>query len=233
MNKGRTFALSDLHGEYNLWKQIKDYLKPNDTLYYLGDAADRGPDGWKLIKELYNDSRVIYLKGNHEDMLVKAIREYIKYDGMTGKAYYHLCNNGGERTFNDWYVDGAYSEWAKILDNLPYYTTYRNEKNILVHLCHAGLTPWDSDPLFVDEYKCLWDRDHYLEEPEEDELNGVSVYGHTPIIYIADDLHIRELEPGALWHCNNHKIAIDCGACVTGMTTLLDLDTFDEHIFSY
>lgn len=39
-------------------------------------------------------------------------------------------------------------------------------------------------------------------------------------------------EDGAFWYCNNHKVNIDCGAFFTGKTVLLDLDTFDEHIFS-
>ena len=64
----RTFACSDLHGQLDLWKQIKSFLNPEDTVYFLGDAGDRGPDGWELIKAIANDSQVVYLKGNHEDM---------------------------------------------------------------------------------------------------------------------------------------------------------------------
>lgn len=233
MNKGRTFALSDMHGEYNLWKRIKHFLKPNDTIYFLGDAADRGSDGWKLIKEFFNDSRIIYIKGNHEDMLAKAIREYYKYDEMIGKAGHLLFNNGGERTFSDWYADGAYVEWANQLDKLPYYLTYENQQGILIHLCHAGLTPWDFNPLMVSEHNCIWNREHYFEEPEIDELNGISVHGHTPIPLLANDLQIKDVEEGALWYCNDHKVDIDCGVFATGQTVLLDLDTFDEHIFSY
>ena len=40
-----TYACSDLHGNWELWAEIKKFLKPDDTLYYLGDATDRGPDG--------------------------------------------------------------------------------------------------------------------------------------------------------------------------------------------
>ena len=68
-----TYTSSDWHGCYWVWKQIKNILQPDDKLYFLGDACDRSDDGWQIIKELLNDPRIIYLKGNHEDLLVKAI----------------------------------------------------------------------------------------------------------------------------------------------------------------
>ena len=36
---------------------------------------------------------------------------------------------------------------------------------------------------------------------------------------------------GAFWYADNHKINLDTGACWTGIAVMLDLDTFDEHIF--
>ena len=39
-------------------------------------------------------------------------------------------------------------------------------------------------------------------------------------------------EPRALWYCNNHKVCIDMGTYNTNITVLLDLDTFEEHIFA-
>ena len=90
------YCCSDLHGRYDIWRQIKSFLKPEDKLYYLGDAADRGPNGWKIIKELISDNRIIYIKGNHEDMLVKAMKEYIKYDGG-------YCNSHNKNHCNEDY----------------------------------------------------------------------------------------------------------------------------------
>ena len=64
MNK--TYAVSDLHGQGQLWEQIKEYIDDTDTLYYLGDAIDRGPDGINIMLDLLKMPNVIYLKGNHE-----------------------------------------------------------------------------------------------------------------------------------------------------------------------
>lgn len=225
------YCCSDLHGRYDIWRQIKSFLKPEDKLYYLGDAADRGPNGWKIIKELISDNRIIYIKGNHEDMLVKAMKEYIKYDGGYYKDLRLLCSNGGEKTFNDWVAEGARTEWIKILDSLPLVRVCGNVQCITIYLSHAGLTPWKGMEIFPSEYDLLWDRDHYLEDPKEEDLWGISIHGHTPIPYILEDLRINEFDGGALWYCCNHKICLDTGACFTGSAVLLDLDTFDQHIF--
>ena len=79
------YALGDLHGHYEIYEKVKAMLKPEDTVYFLGDAGDRGPDSWKCIKAIYDDPQFIYIKGNHEDMLVKAFvdvlfgRQSVKY----------------------------------------------------------------------------------------------------------------------------------------------------------
>ena len=50
------WAFSDLHGHLDLYKQIKEYVKPEDKLYYLGDAGDRGPQSWETVKAILKDS---------------------------------------------------------------------------------------------------------------------------------------------------------------------------------
>ena len=75
---GKVYACSDLHGMYKLWKQIENYLQEDDRLIFLGDAADRGTDGIQIMVELLADPRVTYLKGNHEDMMVKVCLEYVE-----------------------------------------------------------------------------------------------------------------------------------------------------------
>ena len=89
------YAVSDLHGMFNLYKQIKNFLKPEDKVYCLGDCGDRGPAPWETIHAIASDSQFIYIKGNHEDMLVKAIDEYAKYESY-GRAFDLLAANGEE-----------------------------------------------------------------------------------------------------------------------------------------
>ena len=52
---GKNFCCTDLHGMWRLWEEIKFYCSPDDTIYFLGDAADRGVDGIRIIKDLLLD----------------------------------------------------------------------------------------------------------------------------------------------------------------------------------
>ena len=73
------WIIPDIHGcAMTLKVLLENILKvtKHDELYFLGDYIDRGPDGKGVIdylmllqKEEYN---VHCLKGNHEDMCVKA-----------------------------------------------------------------------------------------------------------------------------------------------------------------
>ena len=63
------YVITDLHGRYDLWRKIMDKITPEDTLYVLGDCADRGPDGWSIITEAFEHPQVIYLKGNHDAII--------------------------------------------------------------------------------------------------------------------------------------------------------------------
>lgn len=231
-----TYACSDLHGMMPLYKQIKNFLSPDDKVYYLGDAGDRGPNSWELIKTIYNDNQFIYIKGNHEDMLMKSMIDYIKYDGLCDKNYYHLCSNGGEITFYDWTADGASAEWINKIRELPVCQTYTNVNDVVVYLTHAGFTPvYDKEDKIVipDEEDLIWNRYHFTDPWPVDTENVTIVHGHTPTPYLADHLRkSEEIEIGhAFWYANRHKVDIDVGAVFTGRACLLDLDSFDEHVF--
>lgn len=77
-------AISDIHStEWVVDKIEKYYINEYDKIFILGDAVDRGPNGngeesFKILNriyELYNKypNRIIYVPGNHDHMLFKAI----------------------------------------------------------------------------------------------------------------------------------------------------------------
>jgi serine/threonine protein phosphatase 1 len=74
------YAFADIHGRMDILKKIIDKIKPGDVVYCLGDCGDRGPDSWECIKTVLAHPQIIYLKGNHEDMLVKAFRSAMMGD---------------------------------------------------------------------------------------------------------------------------------------------------------
>ena len=235
---GRTFAFSDLHGEYDLWRQIKDFLQPNDVAYFLGDAIDRGKDGFKIMKEMLEDKRIIYIRGNHEDMMMKALEQIKHYRGeWFGECLDLWSANGCYPTIEAWEEDGSDYKWINIINEMPLIRVHINEKGQELYLCHAGFTPGKeiSD--------VLWDRDHFLDEiPEEYyDLNFIVIHGHTPIPYLLfelmkDDYYFDNSENisevlrkqiGICIYANGCKIDIDGGTVNTHVISLLDLDTFE------
>lgn len=243
---GKTYAVSDLHGRYDLWEQVKNFLQPEDTLYVIGDCADRGPDGFEIIKEVYEDPRCVYIKGNHEDLFVQA---------MQGDRALHDCN-GGRKTYEIWrYNYGMDKSWIKKLDELPVRAIYVNAQGQTVDITHAGYTPGhyhnpniDDRDNIPDDYQLVWDRDHLDDQWEEGFDDVIVIHGHTPIPYMDHYLgpwtcQRWGIEPpshvkGAYWYCKSetdqkcHKVDIDHGAFFTGICVLMDLDTWEETVFT-
>ena len=228
------YAVSDLHGRYDLFQMIKDFIKPEDKVYVIGDCGDRGKDGWAIIKEVYENPQFIYIKGNHEDMLIEAMKT-----GDKSLCYY----NGGKPTYEAWkYKDGHNMSWAAKLQRLSTEEVYINKRGQRIVMCHAGYTLHLES--YVSDEDRLWDRTHFNAMWDTNYVDTFIVHGHTPIPYMDDYLYRVgcdvELEglvsPGVFWYCEddrgiNHKCNIDCGAFFTGHTALLNLDTFEQHLF--
>lgn len=232
-----TFACSDLHGCLDYYKAIKDFIKSEDKVYFLGDAGDRGPQPWETIKVIAQDPQFIYLKGNHEDMLAKALFDAIDHDYMGG--YRLLAYNGGEQTFDQCMLEPMPRAWAEWFDGLPTYQEYINKNGERVCMSHAGFTPWlseDGGIKIPNQHgdKLIWDRNHYFDNDSWGPWgNAIVVHGHTPIPYLWDDLNVprKAQEKGAFWYADGRKLDIDTGAVWTGHCVLVNLDTWEEHIF--
>ena len=236
----KVYACSDLHGRYDLYEAICKMLQPEDKVYFLGDACDRGPDGWKLIKAILQNEQWIYLRGNHEDMLIDAMRDYFHNDCCpVYRSYGLVVSNGGQETLEAAFADEFAKEWIRHLDrNLKMWEEYTNKNGITIYMSHAGFTPnfyvdADGEPIFCpDAEKLTWDRHHFTDSWTGEEKE-VCLHGHTPLVYLHRELFRKadaEVEPGTLWYCNNHKVCIDNLSAFTNIVCLLDLDTFDEHI---
>lgn len=249
----RTFACSDLHGRYDLFKQIQDFLEYDDRLFIIGDIFDRGPDGWKIYQAIKTDPRINLLAGNHELLAAYGLAEWLKY-GCGGYDFTIWVDyNGGYYTFksilNDLGIPSFYdfansaqnSAITKLINdlkNLPIKWEYINKDDIHIHLVHSG--KWES--IITDD--CLWDRTHLNKVTWIGAKNELIVHGHTPIELMIKDFkkkdifnqEIKEYKDGAFWYCNDdegqpHKVNLDTAARWSGQTVVLDLNTFDEYIF--
>ena len=66
-----TYVMSDLHGQYELYREMLKKIEFDsdvDVLYVLGDILDRGPGSLKLLQKIKDSERVYALAGNLECM---------------------------------------------------------------------------------------------------------------------------------------------------------------------
>ena len=251
---GHIYASSDWHGCLNPAVQLLNSLADDDTLYYLGDAIDRGEHGIEIMDLLLNDPRVIYLKGNHENFMEEYAKdrykdeiEYMEFCGM-GDLWVH--SNGGQVTW-DYLIKNRTKEqiWDYVyrISAMPQYIKLETEKGI-IHLSHAGFTiNAFRDRLHGPDY--LWDRDH-LRDLWQGEENEYIIHGHTPVQYfnyftvydyntfLGKDGHSTVYTKPEIknpieivTYCEGHKIDIDLGTIESGRVALLNLDNFEVKYF--
>ncbi|MFW6138292.1 MAG: metallophosphoesterase family protein [Spirochaetota bacterium] len=68
----RVVVMGDIHGDLDSFQKAVDHWGLKGLLIFLGDYADRGPNGVEVIEGVLNllqqhPQKVIALKGNHED----------------------------------------------------------------------------------------------------------------------------------------------------------------------
>jgi serine/threonine protein phosphatase 1 len=75
----RTFAIGDIHGDLAALERLLGRLpalRPQDSVVFLGDYVDRGPDSRGVIERVRRvqaeaPCRVVTLRGNHEDKWIE------------------------------------------------------------------------------------------------------------------------------------------------------------------
>jgi len=209
--KNKIFAISDIHGCYDelmaLYKKLP--IDPKvDQMVFLGDYIDRGPDSSKVVQQLLNWSKQyphwVFLKGNHEDLLLDALNpEHPVYGD-----YYLWFRQGGTRTKSSYLPKGLGDyeqaiasmqdflppEHKEFMEKLPLF--YETEDYIFVH---GGIKPGKT-PQETTEFDLLWLRDEFIHSQYD--WGKKVIYGHT-----VDD-HTGRAEPNVM----ENKIGIDTGA---------------------
>ena len=227
MNK--VYACTDLHGCYKLWTQIKEFCDETDTIYFLGDACDRGEHGLRIMREMLADPRVHYIKGNHEAFFEDIGSELI--EGRTSQIPLWR-SNGGFDTMRDLLAlpEEAQETYIRRIAKLPISAKYVNKKGQTILLSHAGFTP-DRKPNRIRDY--LWDRNHFYDFWPTDKKyeDTYIVHGHTPVESL---LHIMGPQKfftrdkygwlNPVFYEGGHKIDLDLASFESGKAVLLDLD---------
>lgn len=243
MNK--TYAVTDLHGMWNLWEQISEYCDETDTIYFLGDAIDRGQYGLRIMESLLKDKRVIYLLGNHEEFFMEIAPQLIGLNeedilvSQNDDFYLWLCNGGYDtmkafvhctREEQRWFLDE--------LNKLEDLDIYVNKSEQTIYLCHAG-TCLDYDKYdlmtFGNSNPYTWDRKHFY-RPWVDGLEDCYVvHGHTPVQYLWKHRVVRPSGrmindipfPNIAKYADGHKFDLDLGSFNHKTVALFDLDKLE------
>lgn len=222
----RVYAVGDIHGRLDLFQRLIAIIKrdhasrvPAPTrIILLGDLIDRGPDSATLVRwcrQLTDGTdRFVVLKGNHEAMMVGAIRD-ADFEVME-----IWLQQGGDEALASWGVprpliaQGASVELlhaarrAVDADTLKWMAalplTSRHEDHLFVH---AGIRP--GVPLKrQQELDLLWIRNDFLDSKEDH--GCVVVHGHS----------VHESGPDV----RRNRIGIDSGAYRTGRLTAIGLE---------
>ena len=201
----RRWVIPDIHGNVNTLKQLIEnviQLTKEDSLYFLGDYIDRGPDGKSVIDYIMSiqDQRydVHYLIGNHEEFCIRSYeldqhrcfgKSSIHKDWIRYGAKATLASFGVKRPRN---IDEKYIEWMR---KGEYFIEL--DKFILVH---AGLNFNIPNP-FEDTNSMMWIRDFKVDIAK---TGGKKIiHGHVPVEYSLIENLIRS---------NNYNfIALDNG----------------------
>ena len=95
------FVVSDVHSYYSILKSTLDNkgfsIDEDHILVLLGDAFDRGEETHEtadFLMSLYDRNKLIYVLGNHEDLLVRCLQQLARGDDPIGIATSFHATNG-------------------------------------------------------------------------------------------------------------------------------------------
>ncbi len=223
MEKERVFVVGDIHGEAKMLEKILSHWnEKEEQLVLLGDLADRGLYSKEAIERAYDlaeNHQAIVLKGNHEDLLEKYLKNPKEH-------HLHYYMNGGEKTLrsllgnqleleepwkNARKVQKNYPWLVLFLESLPYY--YEWKDYLFVHAgVDLSLENWKNST----KRDLLWIREGFFDR--ENTTDKQIIFGHTVTANLHGDLSNFEI-----WQSGDGLIGIDGGAVYGGKLHALRL----------
>lgn len=98
----RYYVTSDTHSFYSELKQALDdngFFADSDPkkLIICGDALDRGLESVEMqnfMMDLYQRNELIFVRGNHEDLMMEMLKNFDQYADAIAWGYSHHVSNG-------------------------------------------------------------------------------------------------------------------------------------------
>lgn len=218
------YCISDIHGEYDLFCRLMEYVKfsDSDELFVLGDMTDKGNDTVALCNLLRNVPNIHCILGNHECDFLKAYHGLMKnsdgdFDEVSDALRRYFPGDGKDMSFDivDW------------LDSLPLY--FEEEDFIGVHASvgmdeSGAVLPFSETPYEEFVYsRALNGKDVFPRDAK------CIVFGHTPVRNISGDdrflFYPRSEEAAYSRDIRDYcKIHIDTGVYLGGILGCLCVD---------
>jgi len=228
----RVYAIGDIHGRLDLLGELLEQIDADDRrraaaetqFVFLGDLVDRGPDSKGVVERLLALSKdavpVRFLKGNHEEVFLRAV-------GGDLKALRFLLKIGGRATIMSYGFDKA--EYASLdfetlaqrlaervpAEHVAFLSAFEEMIEVGDYLfVHAGIRP-GIDLAAQKASDLRWIRDEFL-DCREDHGKFV-IHGHS----ITEDVDVQP-----------NRIGIDTGAFDSGQLTAVGLEGAERWFLS-
>ena len=184
----KKWVIPDIHGYSGALRAlIEEQIKPsrNDTIFFLGDYIDRGPDSKGVIDYIISlkedDYNIRTLRGNHEDYLLRTFDNETIQKNILGITYQNNLKKewfkyGGKETLNSFLVSDVHEIPEK-------YITWMRELEFYIMLdsfilVHAGMNFGIEDP-FSDKRSMLWIKDFKVDKEKAGYRK--MIHGHVPV----------------------------------------------------
>ena len=195
------YAIGDVHGCARTLDALLDRLAltPADTVVFVGDYVDRGPDSPGVLDRMLaleafaadgTGARMVFLRGNHDQMML----DYV--DGTGDLELWWL--NGGQSTLDAYDAAGEPHIPASHIDFL--------RRTGLTHVqdgfafVHAGMDPQKTvaeNLEAADPAVLLWTRRHL--DASLDRWEMPVVCGHTPLPTPINEPQLIGVDTGAVF----------------------------------
>ncbi|MBW2529766.1 MAG: serine/threonine protein phosphatase [Deltaproteobacteria bacterium] len=240
---GRTFATGDIHGDLDALLRVEAQwpkLDEGDTLVFVGDYVDRGPQSAQVVEHIRSLSertpaQVVALRGNHEDGWLRVVDqgwpEFVLPEGHgcreTMESYLGSIDGPLDTQLQRVLMSGAFLpldvlQWFR---KLPLH--YEDEHAIYVH---AGLPMEDGEFPHPSDVSIpaalLWHRDMAFFRSYRGKR---VVFGHTVTEYLPEELSSYTPEdPTDMW-AGPCTIGLDTGCGKGGFLTTLEMPSMTVY----
>ena len=207
----KIFAIGDIHGTVDKLRALMEKIPidyTSDLLVFIGDYIDRGPSSFEVVDYLVDLKKehpdIVFLKGNHEDMLQKY---------LAGTDRFTYLFNGGQQTLDSYLKRENKSEFSPIPSNhLEFYESlvlyYQTEDYIFVHAGMRANVPLKKQK----PQELLWIREDFIDSKFN--FGTRVIFGHTPFSEPLSRVAALVCAPSQTtcldFPSSNHKLSVLC-----------------------